>query len=265
MTVSSQELRPVIRAEDIRVVLGGTRVLDGIDVAVYPGEFVSLIGSNGAGKTTLLRTLLGTVKPVRGKVTRPGRGRIGYLPQSVAIDPDTPLRARDVVALGRDGGRLGVPLRRRAFWERIDGVLDAVEATEFADQRIGELSGGQQQRVLLAHALVSEPDVLLLDEPLASLDPASAGEIVVLLDRVRNERNIAVVLTAHDLNLLLPVTNRIVYVANGHAVSGSPEQVVRSDVLSTLYGHPIRVLNVDGRVIVIADDDPVHTEKTPTT
>lgn len=264
MTENSLHHQPVLSATDIRVVLGGSRVLDGIDMTVYPGEFVSLIGSNGAGKTTLLRTLLGTVKPVGGKVVRPSRGRVGYLPQSVTLDPDTPLRARDVVALGRDGGRLGLPLRGREFWERVDRVLEAVDAMQFANQRIGELSGGQQQRVLLAHALVSEPDVLLLDEPLASLDPASAGEIVALLDRVRNESNIAVVLTAHDLNLLLPVTNRIVYVARGRAVSGTPEQVVRSDVLSELYGRPIRVLHADGRVMVIADGDDHHTEKVPT-
>jgi zinc/manganese transport system ATP-binding protein len=258
----------VLSARDIRVTLSGKLILDGVDLDVAPGEFVGLIGANGAGKTTLLRSLLGVLKPTSGTVNRPRRdahtGGVGYLPQKVALDVDAPLRARDVVALGLDGGRPGIPLHRRTTRKRVDETLDAVNALSFADQRIGEMSGGQQQRVLLAHALISDPALLLLDEPLANLDPASAYDIVTLLDRLRRTKRVAIVITAHDMNLLLPVMDRIVYLAGGRAVTGSPEAVVRSDVLTRLYGRPIRVIRAEGRVMVIADNagvpDKVHHE-----
>ncbi|WIE54411.1 metal ABC transporter ATP-binding protein [Curtobacterium sp. MCBD17_003] len=258
----------VLSARDVRVVMSGALVLDGVDLDVQPGEFVGLIGANGAGKTTLLRVLLGILRPTHGAVRRPERKAsthgIGYLPQKVALDPDTPLRARDVVALGLDGGRLGLPIRRRAVQERVTVVLHAVGAAAFADQRIGQLSGGQQQRVLLAHALISEPALLLLDEPLANLDPASAHDIVRLLDTLRRDRDVAIVMTAHDINVLMPVMDRVVYLANGRAVTGDPGSVVRSDVLSRLYGRPIRVIEAEGRVMVLADDrDPASDLASP--
>ncbi|QDZ16600.1 metal ABC transporter ATP-binding protein [Humibacter ginsenosidimutans] len=249
----------MVSARGIRVVLSGKEILDGVDLAVAPGEFVGLIGANGAGKTTLLRVLLGVLKPSAGTVSRPRRGGavsgIGYLPQKVALDPDAPLRARDVVALGADGGRLGPPLRSATLRRRVEETLQAVGASQFADQRIGELSGGQQQRVLLAHALISEPALLLLDEPLANLDPGSAHDIVLLLDELRRRRNVAIVMTAHDMNVLLPVMDRIVYLAAGHAVTGPPDQVVRTETLTRLYGRPVRVLRAEGRVMVLADDE----------
>lgn len=272
MTHSTQERNDVpgavLSARDIRVTMSGKLILDGVDLQVAPGEFVGLIGANGAGKTTLLRTLLGVLKPTSGTVEKPRRdahtGGVGYLPQKVALDPDAPLRARDVVALGLDGGRLGIPLHRRATRELVNKTLESVSALSFADQRIGEMSGGQQQRALLAHALISNPALLLLDEPLANLDPASAHDIVTLLDRLRRTEDVAIVMTAHDMNLLLPVMDRVVYLAGGRAVTGSPEDVIRSDVLTRLYGRPIRVIRAEGRVIVIPDDagtpDEVHHE-----
>ncbi len=256
----------VLSARDIGVVLSGRRILDGVSLTVSPGEFVGLIGANGAGKTTLLRVLLGALRPNSGTVERPARAEstagIGYLPQKVALDPDAPLRARDVVALGLDGGRLGLPFRGREARARVEEALASVGAGGFADQRIGELSGGQQQRVLLAHALISRPALLLLDEPLANLDPASAQDIVELLDQLRRSHGVAIVMTAHDMNLLLPVMDRLVYLAAGHAAAGTPEEVVRTEVLTRLYGRPIRVIHAEGRVLVLADSgrppDEVH-------
>ncbi|MFC4245178.1 metal ABC transporter ATP-binding protein [Gryllotalpicola reticulitermitis] len=263
----------VLSARGIRVALSGKQILDGVDLTVAAAEFVGLIGANGAGKTTLLRVLLGVLSPTSGSVQRPRRaahsGGVGYLPQKVALDADAPMRARDVVALGIDGGRLGLPLRRRSAQERVEEAMESVGALSFADQRIGELSGGQQQRVLLAHALISNPSLLLLDEPLANLDPGSAHDIVQLLDRLRRTRDVAIVMTAHDMNLLLPVMDRLVYLAAGRAVTGAPGDVVRSDVLTRLYGRPIRVIRAEGRVMVIADDsvgvpDEVHHEPAAT-
>lgn len=246
----------MIAARDIHVVLDGRTILNGVDLTVQAGEFVGLIGVNGAGKTTLLRVLLRALRPTSGSLIESVGRRIGYLPQKVALDPETPLRARDVVALGIDGGRLGLPLRGRRFAERVDQILRAVGATEFTDQRIGEISGGQQQRVLLAHALVGNPKLLLLDEPLANLDPASAQDVVQLLDRLRRDTGVAIVMTAHDMNLLLPVMDRIVYLAEGRAATGTPDEVVRADVLSRLYGRPIQVVHASGRILVIADESP---------
>ncbi|KQR85789.1 metal ABC transporter ATP-binding protein [Microbacterium sp. Leaf179] len=261
----------VLSARRITASFSGHQVLDEVDLTVAPHEFVGLIGANGAGKTTLLRVLLGVLKPSSGEVRRPrrgGRGGIGYLPQKVALDPDAPLRAWDVVALGIDGGHLGLPVRGTAFRRRVDDILDAVGANAFAQQRIGELSGGQQQRVLLAHALISDPALLLLDEPLANLDPASAQDIVELLDRLRRNTPLAIVMTAHDMNLLLPVMDRLVYLAGGRAVTGAPDEVVREDVLTKLYGRPIRVIRAEGRIMVLADDtrplpDEVHHAPLP--
>jgi zinc/manganese transport system ATP-binding protein len=266
MTVAQRSATqpPLLEVAAVGVSLTGKRILRDVDLTVSPGEFIGLIGSNGAGKTTLLRVVLGLQRPTSGTVTvggkRPGRGAevVGYLPQKVALDPDIPLRARDVVALGLDGQKLGIPLASRRRTQLVDEMLDAVDATPFADARIGLLSGGQQQRVLIAHALVSQPRLLLLDEPLANLDIRSAHEIVELLARVSRERNIAVLLSAHDLNPLLPVMDRIVYLAGGRAISGTSDEIVQSDVLTKLYGRRVDVLRVEGRVLVVAGPDEGH-------
>jgi zinc/manganese transport system ATP-binding protein len=253
----------VLDVSGVGVSLSGRRILHDVSLSIEQGEFVGLIGSNGAGKTTLLRVILGLQDATTGTLSFDGiagraAGVIGYLPQKVALDTDLPLRARDVVALGLDGQKLGIPLpskRRRAL---VDELLEAVGASAFADIRIGQLSGGQQQRVLIAHALISRPRLLLLDEPLANLDIRSAQEIVELLARVSRERGIAVLLSAHDLNPLLPVMDRIVYLADGHAVAGTTDEVVQSAVLTRLYGRRVDVLRVEGRVLVVAGDEHVH-------
>jgi zinc/manganese transport system ATP-binding protein len=163
-----------------------------------------------------------------------------------------PLRARDLVSLGVDGQRLGVPWPSRARRALVAEMLEAVGAGDFAGQRVGLLSGGEQQRVLIAHALVGRPKLLLLDEPLANLDLRAGQEVVTLLARIAHEREVAVLISAHEINPLLPVMDRIVYLAGGRAVSGTVEQVVRADVLSELYGSHVDVLNVHGRVLVVA-------------
>jgi zinc/manganese transport system ATP-binding protein len=261
---------PVLSVDEVSVTLGGRRILDGVSFNVTAGQFTGLLGSNGAGKTTLLRVILGLQRVTAGRVavqTDPhhggggrtsGRGRsIGYVPQKVLLDPDMPMRARDLVALGLDGHRLGIPwpsARRRAL---VDEMLAAVDAERFADARVGTLSGGEQQRVLIAHALIARPRLLLLDEPLANLDLHSGQEVISLLHRIAVRERIAVLLSAHEMNALLPVMDRVVYLAGGRAAAGTTDQVIRTDVLSELYGHQVEVLHVNGRVIVIAGDaDP---------
>jgi zinc/manganese transport system ATP-binding protein len=249
----------------VTVELGGRRILDDVNFKLEPGKLTGLIGSNGAGKTTLLRVILKLLNPTSGGVTVAGaanRQGVGYVPQKFMLDPDMPLRGRDLVSLGIDGHRLGVPLPNRGRRERVQEMLAAVDAERFADARVGRLSGGEQQRILIAHALISRPRLLLLDEPLANLDLRSAREVVNLLSRIAREQQIAVLISAHEMNALLPVMDTVVYLADGRAACGSADEVVRSDVLSRLYGHRVEVLRVNGRVIVIAGDsddaEPSH-------
>jgi len=242
----------------VSVALSGRQILDDVSFTIGPGQFTGLIGPNGAGKTTLLRVILGLQRPAAGTVTVDGQPRsrrdpsVGYVPQKVLLDPDMPMRARDLVALGIDGHRFGVAVRSRARRQAVAEMLDAVGASRFADARAGLLSGGEQQRVLIAQALISRPRLLLLDEPLANLDIRSGQEIVSLLARITREQQVAVLLSAHEMNPLLPVMDRVVYLAAGRAASGSADEVITGEVLSRLYGYHVDVLHVHGRILVVA-------------
>jgi zinc/manganese transport system ATP-binding protein len=251
----------LLTLDNIGARLGGRQVLSDVSFAVRKGEFTGIIGPNGAGKTTLLRVILGLTEPSGGQVLLDGqpvnsknKAAIGYVPQKLVIDPDMPLRARDVVALGLDGHRLGFAFPSRPRRELIEAALADVGAAKYANARVGELSGGEQQRVLIAHALISRPKLLLLDEPLANLDIRSEQEIVGVLGRLAREQKIAVLLSAHDMNPLLGVMDRIVYVANGRAASGPTDEVVTSEGLTKLYGHQVDVVRVQNRVLVVAGE-----------
>ncbi|HTJ88961.1 MAG TPA: metal ABC transporter ATP-binding protein [Acidocella sp.] len=267
---------PALSVQSLSVAFAGQDVLKDVSFDLAAGSFCGLIGANGSGKTTLLRSILGFQGKQSGTIllegvpVAPNRRRIGYVPQKLALDPDMPLRARDFVALGLDGHRLGLPLPSHAKSRAVDEMLAAVEAQDFADQRVGRLSGGQQQRVMIAHALIRRPHLLLLDEPLANLDMRSIAEVVELLRRLAREQKITVLLSAHDMNPLLPAMDRIVYLANGKAASGATADVVRTAVLSKLYGYHIDVIRVHGRVLVVAGEmppglahDPVHVTAIP--
>jgi zinc/manganese transport system ATP-binding protein len=250
----------ILDVDSVSVTLSGRRILDEVSFTIGAGEFTGLIGPNGAGKTTLLRVILGLQRPVSGQVRVLGRPRsprnqpIGYVPQKVLLDPDMPMRAKDLVALGADGNRYGLRLRSADRNDAVREMLHAVDADRFADARVGNLSGGEQQRVLIAQALISRPRLLLLDEPLANLDLRSGQEIVSLLARIAREQQIAVLLSAHEMNPLLPVMDRVVYVAGGRAASGPAAEIVTGEVLSRLYGHHVEVLHVHGRILVVAGE-----------
>jgi zinc/manganese transport system ATP-binding protein len=244
---------PLLKLDGVGVRLGGRQILSDVSFAVAKGEFAAIIGPNGAGKTTLIRVILGLRPASAGRVIKEQLA-VGYVPQKIVIDTDIPLRARDVVALGLDGHKLGLSFPSKSRREKIDQALHDVGAYDYANARVGELSGGEQQRVLIAHALVSRPQLLLLDEPLANLDLKSEQEIVTLLAKLAREQEIAVLLSAHDMNPLLPVMDRIIYVANGKVASGTTDEVVTSEGLTRLYGHPVDVLKVRGRVVVVAGD-----------
>jgi zinc/manganese transport system ATP-binding protein len=248
----------VLDVEEVSVSLGGRQILTDVSFTIGAGQFTGLIGPNGAGKTTLLRVILGLQRPSSGTVALLGQPRsrqnssIGYVPQKVLLDSDLPMRAKDLVALGIDGNRFGIPLPSKRRSEAVRDMLHAVDADRFADARVGNLSGGEQQRVLIAHALISRPKLLLLDEPLANLDLGSGQEIISLLARIAAEQHVAVLLSAHEMNPLLPVMDRVVYLAGGRAASGPTDQVVTGEVLTRLYGHHVDVLHVQGRILVVA-------------
>ncbi|HSR22096.1 MAG TPA: ABC transporter ATP-binding protein [Candidatus Eisenbacteria bacterium] len=256
---------PAVRMERAAVRLGGRTIWRDVDLSVRPGEFVAVLGPNGSGKSTLLRAVLG-VQPlsegsvsVLGRRVRHGNDAIGYLPQRHWFDPDLRVRGVDLVRLGLDGNRWGVPLRRRGDRRRrVDQALDLVGAREYARRSIGELSGGEQQRLLIAQALVTGARVLLLDEPLESLDLNNQQAISGLVRRVCREQGVTVLLVAHDVNPILPYLDQVVYVARGRALAGSPEDVIRTDTLSALYRAPIEVLRTgDGRLLVVGQHETV--------
>jgi zinc/manganese transport system ATP-binding protein len=251
----------VIEASGLASGYGSRTIWSGADFSVGAGEFLTVLGPNGAGKSTLLRMVLGLLAPAGGTLqvfgAPPERGNpgIGYVPQRRALDPDLSISAEDIVGLGVDGHRWGVRLSRRAGRQRQQAVaeaLAAVDAADYARRAVGRLSGGEQQRLQLAQALVTHPRLLLLDEPLASLDLRSQQEVSQLVADLRAEQGFAVVLVTHDINPLLPVTDRVMYIAGGSVSVGTPDEVITSENLSRLYQAEVEVITDSrGRVFVV--------------
>jgi zinc/manganese transport system ATP-binding protein len=253
--------------------LGGRVVFSGVDLAVKPGEFVAVLGPNGAGKSTLMKAILGLVPLASGEVQVLGgppaaaRPRVGYLPQRRTFDHALRVRGVDLVRLGLDGARWGIPLgvsataraRRRQEQRRVREAIARVGASGYAHRPLGELSGGEQQRLLIAQALVRDPELLILDEPLDTLDLANQASVAVLLRRICGAQRVAVLLVAHDVNPLLDHLDRVVYLAAGHALAGTVDEVITAAKLSALYGASIEVLRTaDGRLVVVGQPEAPH-------
>jgi zinc/manganese transport system ATP-binding protein len=241
---------------------GDRELWSGLDLTVAPGELVAVLGPSGSGKTTLLRAILGlepltagSVRALGEDVRGRGNRRIGYVPQQHPLPPETALRGRDLVALGIDGHRFGLPFPRRGERARIDRIIEAIGAGDFADDPVGLLSGGEQQRLRIGQALADEPRLLLCDEPLTSLDLANQQAVVGLIDRHRRETGAAVLLVTHDINPVLGLVDRILYLANGRFTLGRPDEVLDSRVLTELYGAPVFVLRAGNRLVVVGAPD----------
>lgn len=255
---------PVVELHDAAVTVGGRRIWSGITGTLAPGEFVAVLGPNGVGKSTLLKVVLGLqplsagVARVLGRPAGAANARIGYLPQRRSFDASVRIRGLDVVRLGFDGDRWGVPLpgQSRRAWRRVRELVELVGATAYADRPIGELSGGEQQRLLIAQALAREPELLLLDEPLDSLDLPNQSSVAALIGEICAERGVAVVMVAHDVNPILPYLDRVIYLGDGQAAAGPPREVITTETLSRLYGTPIEVLTTsDGRLVVVGQPE----------
>jgi zinc/manganese transport system ATP-binding protein len=263
---------PAIELDRATVRLGRRTIWADVSMAMASGEFVALLGANGSGKSTLLKVALGAVPLAAGTASvlgqPPGEANaaIGYLPQRRSFDQGTRLRGVDLVRLGLDGDRWGVPLglpwgapreRRRVAHERVSATIDMVGASAYADRPIGECSGGEQQRLLIAQALVRRPQLLLLDEPLDSLDLPNQASVAALVGEICRAAGVAVLLVAHDVNPLLPYLDRVVYLAGGRAVDGPVDQVITSETLTRLHGVQVEVLRAsDGRLVVVGQPEP---------
>jgi zinc/manganese transport system ATP-binding protein len=268
---------PVLEIHNASLGFGARRLWSDLDLLVEPGEFVAVLGANGSGKTSLLRVILGQQHLTSGTVSIAGhpaqRGSrdIGYIPQQRRIDGLTPLRARDLVGQGLDGHRWGIGRPSRARRRHIEALLDQVGASEYADRPVGLLSGGEQQRVRIAQALVGDPQLLLCDEPLLSLDPQSQSTTTALVDRRRRSDNTAVVFVTHEINPVLPYVDRVLYLAGGTFRVGSVDEVLNSQTLSAMYRTPVEVIRSGGRILVAGlpestgqpDHEPHHVVGAP--
>lgn len=257
----------IIKAKNLSASYKDRSIWTNANFEVNQAEYVGILGPNGAGKTTLIKILLGLILPESGSIKlfglKPSKGnpRIGYVPQRRPIDSDMNIAAIELVKLGISGNKWGIHSFKQSENDEKQALkaLEDVDAAELAHKPLGTLSGGEQQRVFLAQALVGKPDLLLLDEPLANLDIKHEVNLVQLIDKVVRTQNVSVLLIAHDLNPLLPVLDKIIYVANGHLSSGSPTEIISSKALSNLYGTPIEVLrDSKGRVAILGTEESAH-------
>lgn len=260
---AAQDSEYAIRARHVDVAYRQHSVWHDASFDVRRGEFVAVIGPNGAGKTTLFRLLLGLQRPVAGSLTvfgqppRRGNGRIGYVPQQHSVDNDTYVAAEALVHLGVCGTQWGPGLAGRAHRDAARKALEAVNAVDLGPKSLGSLSGGELQRVFLAEALVGNPEMLLLDEPLSNLDIRRTRDLVEVIHGLVKSRGVTILLVAHDINPLIDCLDKVIYVANGHVASGSPESVLTSDSLSALYGVAVEVLHDSrGNIVIVGGENP---------
>jgi zinc/manganese transport system ATP-binding protein len=253
--------------DNVTIVLGGRTILADVSLRIESGEFVGVLGPNGSGKTTLMRALLGLIRPATGTIqvlgqpVKRGNPAVGYMPQMRRAAEGLRLSGWDYVASAANGHRWGLPILGGEARREVGWALEMVGATDLARRALADISGGERQRLLLAQALLGRPPLLLLDEPLISLDPHHQRVVVDLVRRLQQELRIAVLFSAHELNPLLGALDRVLYLGSGHAALGTVEQVITGPVLSRLYGAEIEVIRLGGRIFVMAGEhDLEHAE-----
>ncbi|GAA3092424.1 zinc/manganese transport system ATP-binding protein [Kribbella aluminosa] len=256
----------VLTLEQAALGFGSRTLWDGLDLQVHSGELIAVLGANGSGKSSLLKVILGQTRLRSGSATllgtpvRRGDRRIGYIPQQRLAEDGAPLRGRDLVALGVDGHRWGVPIPSRRRRQRVNQLLSSVGAEAYASTPLSSLSGGEQQRLRIAQALAAEPRLLLCDEPLLSLDLPHQRLVSDLVDDARRRLDLGVLFVTHDINPILDKVDRLLYIANHRFRIGTPDEVLTTEVLSELYDAPVEVIRHNGRILVagVPDHDPYH-------
>jgi zinc/manganese transport system ATP-binding protein len=257
---------PTVELVDAELTFPGRTLWSGLDLAVAPGQFLAVLGPNGSGKSSLIKVILGLLPLTRGQArvggqpVRQGNRSIGYVPQSRGFGVDVPMRGGDFVQLGIDGNRWGLPAPRR-HRRVVADLLAQVEAEHLADRPIGELSGGEQQRLRIAQALATDPQVLLCDEALLSLDLRHQQRVVDIIDKRRRDHGTSVVFVTHEINPVLPVTDSVLYMMDGRFRLGAPDEVMRTEVLSALYGSPIEVIRRGEQLVVLGGDGGSHVHE----
>jgi zinc/manganese transport system ATP-binding protein len=259
----------VLRLREAALRFGERTLWSGLNLDVAAGEFIAILGANGSGKSSLLKAILGQLplsagtaeflgSPITG-----GNRRIGYVPQQKLADEGVPLRAEDLIGLGVDGHRWGIPWPSKARRDAIDALIRDVHAERYRHHPLAELSGGEQQRLRIGQALAGDPRLLLCDEPLLSLDLAYQTVVSELVDASRRTRNLGVLFVTHDINPILPMVDRVIYLAGGQIRIGTPDQVLRTEVLSELYGSPVDVVRTRGRIVVVGAVEPSTPHAAP--
>lgn len=255
---------PVLSVEGAGIQFGERSLWGDLSFGITPGEFVAVLGANGSGKTTLLKAILGQQPLSHGQIrflgepVHHGNRLIGYVPQQKLADAATPLRARDLVALGVDGHRWGIPLPSRSRRQKVDDILTDIGAMSYANAPLSILSGGEQQRLRVGQALAGDPRLVLCDEPLLSLDLSHQRSISELINNQRNARGFGVLFVTHDINPILGMVDRVLYLAGGQFRMGTPDEVFQTSVLTELYGSEVEVFRSNGRVIVVGATDADH-------
>lgn len=264
MSLPSNKTDFVLKIKNASLAFGERTLWSNLNLEIKQQEFIAVLGANGSGKTALLRAILGQEKltsgsiELEGELVKKGSTKIGYIPQHQNIDASTPMRAKDMLLLGLEGHRFGLPFTSKAANKKVQHILGCVDAHEFANKKVGQLSGGELQRLRVGQAVIDEPDLILADEPLSALDLAQQKVIADLLDQERRDHSSAVIFITHDVNPILNMVDRVLYLANGKFKIGTPDEVLRSDVLSELYGTPVDVVRNQGRIVVVGAQDQDH-------
>lgn len=264
MSSTPSKLAPAIKIRGGGLSFGHRALWQNLDLEIQQGEYFAVLGPNGSGKSTFIKTVLGLTTlssgsmTVLGKPAHLGNPGIGYVPQQRAIGSETPLRSRDFVGLGVDGHRWGFRLTRKNYRAKVDELLEAVGATEYANVPIGLLSGGEQQRLRIAQSLANDPQILLADEALLSLDLNHQYAVSELIHRYNRKNNATVIFVTHEINPIIEHVDRVLYLAGGRFTVGTVEEVMRSEVLTNLYQTPVSVIHTNGRYVVVGG---VHSEK----
>lgn len=264
---------PLVTMRGVSIRRGERTLFRDLDFDLAPGEFVAVLGPNGTGKSTLLNMLLGTLAPSAGTITVDGKtpgGRgahIGYIPQQKAFPPGLTLRGKDLVRLGADGHRWGPGMprflrtaERGTTEEIVRNSLELLEASHLADKQIGRMSGGEQQRMRIAQALATDPHVLLCDEPLLSLDLPGQRTVASVLQHMRAEHGTGIMFVTHEINPVLPLVDRVIFIVDGRHRIGTPDEIFTSEVLTDLFKIPVDVLRVRGQIVVVGDSQHLAVE-----